>query len=247
MIATDIAQVRRIDRAEAPALAAAEYDLLLALLRQLDPEDWSRPTDCTEWDVQAMVAHVVGAMESCASVREMIHQTRAGKKVTARRGGAEVDGINEVQIAERAHLTPAQLIARFAEMAPKAVRGRRRTPGLLRRVDVGDSFTGPLSLGWLVDVIYTRDAWLHRVDISRATGKPLELTAEHDGRIVADVAADWAAKHGQPVDLELTGPVGGRWAQGSGGQTITMDAVAFCRVVSGRERGEGLLATPVLF
>ena len=36
-------------------------------------------------------------------------------------------------------------------------------------------------------MILTRDTWMHRVDISRATGRDLVLTAEHDGRIVADV------------------------------------------------------------
>lgn len=240
--------VQRITRADAPERAAQDYERLLALLRELDEADWARPTDCPEWDVRAMVAHVLGACESCASVRETIHQIRAGKKVAARRGGAQVDGINEVQVAERAHLSPAELLARLERVIPKAVRGRRRTPAPLRRIDVGDAFTGPLSLGTLMDVIYTRDTWLHRVDIARATGRPLHLTADHDGRIVADVVADWAARHGQPFELVLTGPAGGAFRQGEGGERLgELDAVEFCRIVSGRAPGDGLLATPVLF
>ena len=39
------------------------------------------------------------------------------------------------------------------------------------------------TLGYLVDVIYLRDMWMHRVDTSRAVGRPLVLTAEHDGVI----------------------------------------------------------------
>jgi uncharacterized protein (TIGR03083 family) len=245
MITSEGAQ--RITRAEAPDFAAEEYRRLVALLRQLDADDWSRATDCEEWDVRAMVAHVLGGCESCASVREMVHQVRVGKRVAARRGGAMVDGMNEVQVRERAHLAPAELVARLDEVVPRAVRGRRRTPGFLRGVDIGDEFVGPLPLGWLVDVIYTRDTWLHRVDISRATGRPLDLAAEHDGRIVTDVVGDWADLHEKPFTLDLTGPAGGRFARGEGGPELRLDAVEFCRIVSGREDGEGLLATRVLF
>ncbi|MDX1382582.1 MAG: hypothetical protein R3190_03005, partial [Thermoanaerobaculia bacterium] len=44
----------------------------------------------------------------------------------------------------------------------------------------------------LFDTILTRDTWMHRTDLAEATGRPLELTADHDGRIVADVVAEWA-------------------------------------------------------
>ena len=56
----------------------------------------------------------------------------------------------------------------------------------------------------------------------------------HDGRIVADVAAEWARRHGQDVDLVLTGPAGGHFAAGEGGPSIELDAVEFCRAVSRR-------------
>ena len=36
--------------------AEEEYRRLGTLLAELDDEDWHRPTDCTEWDVHAMVA-----------------------------------------------------------------------------------------------------------------------------------------------------------------------------------------------
>jgi hypothetical protein len=103
------------------------------------------------------------------------------------------------------------------------------------------------TFGYLLDVIQTRDPWLHRVDICRATGRELVLTAEHDGRLVADVVADWAARHGEPFDLILTGPAGGRFVVGTGGPVIEIDAIEFCRVLSGRAPGTGLLATPVVF
>jgi hypothetical protein len=62
----------------------------------------------------------------------------------------------------------------------------------------------------------------------------LVLTADHDGVIVADIVAEWARRHGQPYRLELTGPAGGNWSSGIGGEEIVMDAVDFCRIVAGR-------------
>lgn len=50
---------------------------------------------------------------------------------------------------------------------------------------------------------------MHRIDIARATGAPLRLSAGHDGVIVADVVGEWAGRHGQPCTLTLTGPADG--------------------------------------
>jgi hypothetical protein len=46
---------------------------------------------------------------------------------------------------------------------------------------------------------------MHRVDTAQATGCDTALTAERDGRIIADVVAEWARRHGQLFTLTLTG------------------------------------------
>ena len=156
--------------------------------------------------------------------------------------------MNAVQVQERADAGPDELRRELAATGARGVRRRTRLPAALRSMPI--PFGPPLGtrpLGYLMDRIYTRDAWLHRVDIARATGRPLQLTAEHDGRIVADVVAEWAGAHGRPYRLTLTGPAGGRWSRGSGGEEITLDAVEFCRVLSGRSSGSGLLAHAVPF
>jgi hypothetical protein len=155
--------------------------------------------------------------------------------------------MNAVQVADRTATTPAELRAALADAGGRGVRRRDRIPAPLRAVPL--PFGPPLGtrpLGYLMDRIYTRDAWLHRVDIARATGRPLELTAEHDGRLVADVVAEWARAHGQPYRLTLTGPAGGTWSHGDG-EELALDAIEFCRVVSGRAPGAGLLAQRVQF
>ncbi len=59
--------------------------------------------------------------------------------------------------------------------------------------------------------------------------------------------AEWAARHGRPHRLRLTGPAGGTWSEGQDGEEIELDAVEFCRVLSGRGTGEGLLGEQVPF
>jgi uncharacterized protein (TIGR03083 family) len=226
--------------------AEEEYRRLDGVLAGLTDDDWRRPTDCAEWDVHDLVAHLVGLAEAAASIREMRRQGKLGRAL--RPGEPEIDGMNAVQVRERAAADPERLRRDLADVAPRAVRARRRTPAPLRALPI--PFGPPLGtrpLGYLVGRIYTRDAWMHRIDIARATGRPLTLTADHDGRIVADVVAEWSGIHGRPYRITLTGPAGGSWTRGVDGEALELDAVEFCRIVSGRAPGTGLLAHPVPF
>jgi uncharacterized protein (TIGR03083 family) len=244
---TDVRDIPPIRHDEAMDLAAAEYQRFGALLRGLAPGDWHAPTVCERWDVRAMAAHVLGAAEACASIRENIHQMRLGRRVQRQLGlGHIVHGANEVQVRDRAGLDPAGLTGRWDRAVPRALKGRRRFPPFLRPVRIG--FEAPLgrrSLGYLMDIVYTRDVWMHRVDICRATGRQPVLTAEHDGRLLADMVADWASTHHHSFSLHLTGPAGGSYASGNDGPHLEIDATDWAWTVSGRARGTGLLANPL--
>ena len=238
-----------MEHALAMRLAATEYQRFADLLRALNPFDWEQPTECPEWDVRAMAGHTLGMTEMAASMRT----SRRQMKAAGRRGGEFIDALTAVQVAENRDRSREQLVDRFSRMGPKAATARRRTPGLIRNrtmpgmQPVGDGSMEPWTFGYLLDTILTRDPWMHRVDISRATGRELRLTADHDGVLVNDVVRDWAARHGQPYGLQLTGPAGGSWSAGSGGPDFELDAVEFCRILSGRARGDGLLAIRVPF
>jgi uncharacterized protein (TIGR03083 family) len=239
-------QVPEMTYADWMVAAAEEYHRLDALLRDLDAGDWARPTDCSAWDVRAMVAHLVGAAECSASVPEMLRQAVRGLRL--RVPGDLVDKMNAVQVLERADRGPADLVTDLARSGARTVAARRRIPGAVLALPL--PFGPPLGvrpLGYLMGRIYTRDAWMHRVDICRATGREPELTASHDGRIVDDVVHEWAAAHASAYALRLTGPAGGTWGSPDAGEELVLDAVDFCRTVSGRAPGSGLLATPVPF
>jgi uncharacterized protein (TIGR03083 family) len=230
------------------AAAAQEHRRLLRVLRGLDAEQWQAPTDCDGWEVRDIVAHLAGGAASTASLREQArlawHARRLGRQ------GDLIDRMNEVQVEERRSLTPAALLSDLEAAAKRGLAARRRIPAPVRAIPV--PFGPPLGtrpLGHLMGRIYTRDAWMHRVDLTRATGTALELTGEHDGAIIEDVVAEWAAAHGADYDLRLTGPAGGRWSRGTRAAAgrVDMDAVEFARALSGRAAGEDLLARRVPF
>jgi uncharacterized protein (TIGR03083 family) len=248
MTATRVESIHPITRTEAPQLAATEHERVLELLRTLTDDDWRRPTDCDAWDVRALSGHVLGMMEAFASFSQWVHVMRAGRKAAG--DGPMVDGVTAVQVRERAGLSVDELLGRMASAGPAAARARGRVPGPLRRLPMKEVVGGKTEtwrLGYLLDVILTRDPWMHRGDITRATGREHVLTSEHDGRIVADVVAEWARRHGRPFTLELEGPAGGTFQHGDGGERLTLDAVEFCRTLSGRAAGTGLLSTEVPF
>jgi uncharacterized protein (TIGR03083 family) len=253
MIATDTSTIQPLTHAEAMRLQARELELAVDLLTSLDEDDWAAPTDCPDWDVRRMYLHVLGACEAGARMRENVHQLRMARTRRRRVGGPLEAALSAVQVQDREELGPAEIVAKLRDVAPKAVRGRRRLPGLLRN-HVKLAIDGPVhekwTLGYLVGTIYLRDLWMHRIDAARATGRPLALSAEHDGRIVADAVAEWARRHGRPFVLELEGPAGGTYVRepdSPDAEHHTLDAVELCRTLAGRNPAAGLLTTIVPF
>jgi uncharacterized protein (TIGR03083 family) len=246
----DVATIARIQRPEAARLAEAELLRFADALEALGADDWSKPTANHLWDVRAMAGHTLGMAETFTSFRNVARDMRAAGKLKG--DGPQVDGLTAQQVQRTADLSTTELIGRLRGAASVNARWRAARR-IMRAAPMKEEVPGnggpeTWKMGYLFDVILTRDPWMHRSDLAAATGKPMRLDAGHDGRIVADAVAEWASRHGQPFVLELTGPAGGTFEAGAGGEVITMDAVEFCRVLSGRPAAtEGLLAVQVPF
>jgi len=238
-----------IDHDEAMRLAATEYDRLLDLVDDLGDLDWSRPTDCPSWTVRDMVGHMLGMLELLSDPTEMRRQVAAATDLARSTGGLRLDALTDLQVREHAHLHAADVREALHERVPSALAARRATTPERRSLPYDPSLPHePVwSLGYLFDIIHTRDPWMHRIDICRATGRAMRLDADHDGRVVADVVGDWAQRHGKPVHLVLTGPAGGRYRLGDDGSRLDLDAVEFCRILSGRQPASGVLGVRVPF
>lgn len=253
-------------------IARVELERFIALLETLKGDDWLKPTYCTLWNVHQIVSHQAGAYAGFASGAEFRRQW--GPPPQPRPGQMTVDAVNDIQVADRAGSTPAELIAELRQVGPQAIATRQRIPAVIRglRFEFGgflyawrpseilralrwpygstavafkhseQTWEGAIRLDYITDLIYTRDTWMHRMDICLATGREMVLTDDHDGRIMALVMCDLAEQlknglDGKTVVYDIPGPGGGCWKIGPASTpaaTIKMDLLYFNVLASGR-------------
>jgi uncharacterized protein (TIGR03083 family) len=234
----DAARMEPLTRSRAAAVTEAELRAFQELVADLGQADWEQSTHNTGWRVRDVVAHVAGQYEELARIGTFLRRLRTGRRRYPDR--IVLDAHNQVQIDELAGSSPTELVTHLGRFGPAGMRALRRMPGLARRLPSTLFFPEPplpdKSLGYLFDVLTSRDTWMHRLDIARATGRPFAVE-EHDRHIVAQVLRDLGRQWDTTaVTLDLTGPAGGRWTLGSGApvDTIRADAIEMMLHLSGR-------------
>lgn len=226
------------NHAEAGKLSQVAYERVLALLETLQGDEWQQPTYCTEWTVRDIVAHLAGSVTGSTTFAEFKRQNVSNPYLK----DDPINGMNKLQVEERADKTTAELITEFRQNGQIAVNNRQKLPWLLRKIRVPMGELGLASFEYLMDIIYPRDQWMHRYDICAATGKKMVVTAEHDGRIVALVLRDIARKlrkilGSRTILLQLTGALTAEYQFGGKDTpdcTVTMDFFDFNLLASGR-------------
>jgi hypothetical protein len=189
--------------------------------------------------VRALVAHLVAQCQDGLHLASMLRRELLGRRRYPDK--SSVDAYMAVGVDDHRAASGPELVERFAQLWPRAARTRRRRPAVLRRITLDPGIPGQARwrLDYLLDVIYNRDLWMHRVDLARATGRPF-VVSDHDREIVAQVVRDlargWSAG---PVALELTGPTGGCWLLGSGDPVAVAraEADAYLRPIRPRRPG----------
>jgi uncharacterized protein (TIGR03083 family) len=249
----DGALVPALTHQEAMVMCAEELRRFVVLIESLSDEDWQKQTLCSLWTVKDIVAHQAAHVVSLTSFGSFMSQSSPGVLRPYRKNGMNfLDAMNQAQVDLRRSYTPAELIAEIRDATQRSLNGRDRIPAFLRALTLPiPGLDQPRSLGYLFDLIFTRDMWMHRVDISTATGRKISLDAAHDGRTVALVIRDLAEKsnhglQGRSALLELTGAAGGSYHIGRNptpDATIEMDALAFCVLTSGREKAASVLTS----
>ncbi|MFJ8862080.1 maleylpyruvate isomerase family mycothiol-dependent enzyme [Streptomyces sp. NPDC102451] len=248
-MATTTSSARAIPRTSgrrARLVNEAELRATLSTFRELSDEDWRRPTVCAGWTVRDMLAHTVGQYEEVPRPWVAVRRIRRAARTHPHLG--PLDGHNESQIEDRKAVPGRELIGALAHFAPQGLIALRRMPAPARR-RVRLSLLYPEakalpddSMDYLGNVLVARDTWMHRVDLCDAIGGELILDG-HDREIVDQVVLDLAlAWTGPAVELDLSGPAGGRRLLGIGTPAATLhaDAVDFARHVSGRPVRGGL-------
>src|SRR5262245_51372575 len=244
--ATPVESIPRLSYQQWLTRSEQEQERFGEVLGAVQTEHWDLPTDCTDWTVRDLCGHVLGSLYDNASLKRSLTSWLRASWVARRDGHAPLDELTAAEVQKFAAVPNAEVAGTFAALAPANIRGRRRVRSIVRRapITIDDR---RYNLGDILGVILTRDLWMHRIDVTRATGTDFVASTDHDGVIVADLVADWARRHGQPFILELDGPAGGCWQQGTAGPTLHLDAVEYARTLAGRESGTGLLAQPVQF
>lgn len=238
-----------LDHDSAMALAAVEVERLLDLVGELSDDEWEQPTECPGWTVRDVLAHLLGMWKLQYDPDERTRQLATATQRAQQSGRLRIDELTALQIADHAELTNAAVTQQLRAAAPLALAGRRNMPAAVRAATYDPLMPGEAlwTLGYLFDTIHTRDPWMHRIDICRALGREMQLTVEHDARLIADAVSEWARRHGQPFTLHLTGPVGRTFTTGTEGGELSLDSIEFCRILSGRGSGPGLLSVRVPF
>ena len=222
---------------EAHRLMITALSRFLNLIESLHADDWSRPTACTAWNVHDMVAHQAGGYASGTSYKEMIRQYTSKPQP----GQLPEDAIIALQVGERADKTPSELIAELKQVGEIVAHNWAYGFNAIKWISTPHPVGGFMSIRHLMWIIHSRDTWMHRLDICRATNRPFEQTREHDGRINELVVLDVAKKlskrlNGRAITLVLTGIAGGTWQVGKDDPAaeIEMDVLDFNIFVSGR-------------
>lgn len=145
---------------------------IIALAGELDDEDWARPTDCDEWTVKDIVAHLAHLETELCSPEQNSTDHLGGTDVVSAYTGAGV--------AARRDRSPAELIAELAG----AVELRASRLAELPEDPSAPAPVTPGGVAWSWDTLLRNrliDMWVHEQDIRRATGRRggLDSTGAH--------------------------------------------------------------------
>lgn len=139
----------------------------VALLRELDADDWAKPTDLPGWNVRYVAAHLAHLeSELAGNPQKQVHVPEAPHIKSS------MSVFTESGPLARADWTTAEIIDELESSA--ATRDEQlRTMTPLDPTAPGDGFAA--AAGWSWETLLSNrvlDQWMHQQDIRRAVGKP---------------------------------------------------------------------------
>lgn len=174
-------------------------DDAVALLRGLDAEDWSRPTDLPGWDVKAVAAHLAHLESELSGVKQERVALPEGDHLTA-----PSSRYTELGVVARATMTGPEIANELEECATRRYAALRADPP---SDPDGDPPRTPGRIGWSWERLLSNrpvDVWMHEQDIRRAVGRPGGMT----GPGAAHTASVFARGFGYTVGKRVAPPPG---------------------------------------
>jgi uncharacterized protein (TIGR03083 family) len=155
----------------------ADRAALLDIAAQLGEADWKTDSGCPGWSVQDLVAHLGALYWAVVDPTQLPDAT-----------GLTTEQSNDVWVESRRGLSPAQVLADYAEVSSKALDVLASFDGLPDEIPLGDLGTYPLAL---LPAAYSFDHYLHIRDDLFAPRGPLAGPPPAAGELRLASVLDW--------------------------------------------------------
>jgi uncharacterized protein (TIGR03083 family) len=164
-----MADVSRLGpKIDARPLFERDRAVLLQLLRDLRPDDWSRPTPAAPWTVQDVVAHLLGDDVSRLS-RSRDRHAGSGPE-PGQSLGVFLDGFNQQWVDAASRISPRVLLSLLEITTAENLEFWRNAD--LDAIGEPVSWAGPGSAPvWLDCARDFTEYWVHQQQIREATGR----------------------------------------------------------------------------
>lgn len=199
---------------------------LVQLLRDLEPQDWERPTVAGSWVVRDIVAHLVDlTFRRLSFHRDQMAPPPPAKPIQSERDFVEfINSINAQWVAAAQRFSP-RVLTDLYEKASSDVADWFEALPLEAPALFGVSWAGEQqSEGWFDIGREFTELWHHQEQIRIAIGAPsledpryLQAVIEVSVRVLPHTYRFVDAPDGAAIVLDVTGPAGSVW-------TLTRDA-----------------------
>lgn len=254
----DSSPVTHVDRATATANLEAAFAGVAALLEELAPDDWHRPTALPGWDVQANAVHIFST--EAMLLGEAAPEVEVDP-ATLPHVRNDIGAANEAWVLGWADASPEEVVAALRDRAARRLEAIRAMDDDAWHAE-GFTPAGRDTYGRFMR-IRVMDVWMHEQDIREAVGRPghaegpvVEMALDEIAAALGYVVGKRAgAPPGSSVTFALTGPSGrnvhvavpsadegGRAAvvdhlPGPATATLRTDVLTFTRLAGGRRAG----------
>ena len=240
--------------------------LLLDVLRNLTPEDWARPTVCSQWDVKDVTAHILdGMMRRLSLQRDGYSPGGSGGTRSYAELVAFINRMNMDWTSALKRVSPSILI-QLLESTGREFHAFFETldphgPAIFPVAWAGEEY----SENWFDIARDYTEQWIHQQQIRDAVGALGPLTDATFGppafdtfmRGLPHAFRNTAASTGTTVQVDIAGDGGGRWfvvrdgdawlcATDSGGKhaaAVRFDPDMAWRIISKRMTADEVRAT----
>jgi uncharacterized protein (TIGR03083 family) len=196
-------------------LLAEQQSAFLALLRQLDDNDWARPTVCPGWTVHDVATHVLGGHIGRLSIYRDGFQPL--HPADGEQFPAFLHRINDEWVAAARRISPALLIDLLSTVGDQIVQLWNSVDLDALGWDVSWAGPGPAPV-WLDAAREFTEYWTHHQQIAEASGRagltqPEYLAPVLDTfmRALPHTLRDVDTAAGTTLQVAITGPAGGTW------------------------------------